>query len=217
MMGIPESQTKFVFEQTNVILGLGDPEYVPPGTNVLVAALTAGKALADLMNELADERRKNPKDDLTSALLDAELEGEPLTPARARLVLRAARGGRQRDHAQRHQPRHEGAHRLPRPAPQVVGRLRGRGADRDRGDRALGDAGDPLPAHRHARHRARRPEDPRRREGRALVQLGEPRRGRVPRPLPLRRDARRPTSTSASAGPARTTASAPTSRAARCA
>jgi cytochrome P450 len=79
MMGIPESQTGFVFEKTNVILGLGDPEYVPPGTNVLMAALTAGKALADLMNDLAEERRKRPKDDLTSALLSAELEGEALT------------------------------------------------------------------------------------------------------------------------------------------
>jgi cytochrome P450 len=78
-MGIPDSQTGFVFEKTNVILGLGDPEYVPPGTNVLMAALTAGKALADLMNDLAAERRKNPKDDLTSALLSAELEGESLT------------------------------------------------------------------------------------------------------------------------------------------
>jgi cytochrome P450 len=79
LMGIPESQTKFVFEQTNVVLGLGDPEYVKPGTNVLVAALTAGKALADLMNELADARRKNPKEDLTSALLNAEMEGGLLT------------------------------------------------------------------------------------------------------------------------------------------
>jgi cytochrome P450 len=79
LMGIPESQTRFVFEKTNVILGLGDPEYVPPGTNVLVAALTAGQALATLMNELAEERRKRPKDDLTSALLNAELEGGPLT------------------------------------------------------------------------------------------------------------------------------------------
>jgi cytochrome P450 len=80
MMGIPESQTKFVFEKTNVILGLGDPEYVPEGTNVLMAALGAGQALATLMNELVAERRKKPQDDLTSALLAAELEGESLTP-----------------------------------------------------------------------------------------------------------------------------------------
>ena len=78
MMGIPESQTKFVFEQTNIILGLGDPEYVTPGTNPLITALNAGRGLADLMNEIAIERRKNPTDDLTSQLLNAEIDGETL-------------------------------------------------------------------------------------------------------------------------------------------
>ena len=63
--------------------------------------------------------------------------------------------GRQRDHAQRHQPRHEGALRPPRAARALGGRLRRRRADRRRGDRALGDAGDPLPPHRDPRHRAR--------------------------------------------------------------
>jgi len=79
MMGIPESQTQFVFEQTNIILGLGDPEYVTPGTNPLVAALTSGQALTDLMKEIAAERRRSPKDDLTSQLLNAEIDGETLT------------------------------------------------------------------------------------------------------------------------------------------
>lgn len=79
IMGIPESQTGFVFEQTNVILGLGDPEYVAPGQNPLVAGLTAGKALADLMTEIAADRRANPTDDLTSQLLHAEVDGEELT------------------------------------------------------------------------------------------------------------------------------------------
>ena len=32
MMGIPRSQEKFIFDRTNVILGLGDPEYVPDQT-----------------------------------------------------------------------------------------------------------------------------------------------------------------------------------------
>jgi cytochrome P450 len=79
LMGIPAGQTQFVFDQTNVILGLGDPEYVSPGTNPLAAALNAGSALAQLMNELAKERRENPQDDLTSRLLNAELDGESLT------------------------------------------------------------------------------------------------------------------------------------------
>ncbi len=71
MMGIPDSQMQFVFDQTNIILGLGDPEYVAEGTNPVVSALTSGKALAELMNELAAERKKNPKNDLTSQLLNA--------------------------------------------------------------------------------------------------------------------------------------------------
>jgi len=80
LMGIPESQTRYVFEQTNVILGLGDPEYVPPGTNVVTAALGAGKALADLMLDLA-RRPRGGHQDLTAALLDADLGEEALTPA----------------------------------------------------------------------------------------------------------------------------------------
>ena len=80
IMGIPESETPHVFEQTNIILGLGDPEYVAPGENLIVAALTAGKALADIMNQLAAERRKNPTDDLTSQLLHADIDGDSLSP-----------------------------------------------------------------------------------------------------------------------------------------
>ena len=79
MMGIPETQTQFVFEQTNTILGLGDPEYVTPGSNPLIAALTSGRALVELMNEIAADRRKNPKEDLTSQLLNASLDGQTLT------------------------------------------------------------------------------------------------------------------------------------------
>ena len=79
MMGIPESQTQFVFDQTNIILGLGDPEYVAPGTNVIIAGITAGRALVELMNELGAERRKNPKDDLTSQLLHAQVDGQTIT------------------------------------------------------------------------------------------------------------------------------------------
>ncbi len=78
LMGIPESQTKFVFEQTNVILGLGDPEYVSEPSKIIPAALGAGKALADLMGDLAGQRKGGT--DFTSALLDASIDGETLTP-----------------------------------------------------------------------------------------------------------------------------------------
>ena len=80
LMGIPESETRGVFAHTNVILGLGDPEYVPLGTNPIAAGLSSGKALADLMSELAKHKAGKGGDDLTSALLDAEVDGETLTP-----------------------------------------------------------------------------------------------------------------------------------------
>jgi len=79
MMGIPESHTEMVFEKTNLILGLGDTEMVPEGGNVIAAALGAGAELAALMNEMGAERRKSPKDDLTSVLLNADLEDGAMT------------------------------------------------------------------------------------------------------------------------------------------
>jgi cytochrome P450 len=79
LMGIPESQTKFVFEQTNVILGLGDPEYVSEPAKIVPAALGAGKALSDLMHELAKDRHGRGGEDFTSALLDASIGDEALT------------------------------------------------------------------------------------------------------------------------------------------
>ena len=107
------------------------------------------------------------------------------------------------------------AHRPSRSARALDRRLRGGLPDRGRGDRALGDAGHPLPPHRDARRRRRRPGDQGRREGRDVLQLGQPRRARVRRPVPLRRARARRTSTSASAPAARTSASARTSPGAR--
>ncbi|MDG2334391.1 MAG: cytochrome P450 [Myxococcota bacterium] len=74
MMGIPESESSMVFEQTNVILGLGDPEFREATENPQIAALQAGAALGGLMAEMAADRRKNPRADLTTALLQSDLE-----------------------------------------------------------------------------------------------------------------------------------------------
>jgi cytochrome P450 len=83
MMGIPRSQERFIFDRTNVILGLGDPEYVPDQTEagIMAALLTATQDLAMLVTELAEDRQKDPKDDLTTALVTAEVDGETLTPS----------------------------------------------------------------------------------------------------------------------------------------
>ncbi len=79
LMGIPESQVDFVFEKTNIILGGGDPEYVPDTHDILTAMLLAGQSLAELMHEVADAKRGGDDDDLTSILVNAEVDGERLT------------------------------------------------------------------------------------------------------------------------------------------
>ena len=82
MMGIPRSEFTTVLNATNVILGAGDPEMV--GTDnpeeILGALIGAGMELANLMNDLAEARRKNPTDDLTSALVHNTLGEEVLAP-----------------------------------------------------------------------------------------------------------------------------------------
>jgi cytochrome P450 len=83
MMGIPRSQEQFVFDRTNVILGFTDPEYVddiedPMG--VTSAILTAGAELAQLVSELGEARIKDPGNDLVSALVTSEVDGEKLSP-----------------------------------------------------------------------------------------------------------------------------------------
>ena len=79
LMGIPEDLHQTVFDQSNIILSNGDPEYIPEGTNPVEAVLLAGAALAEIMNNMVAERAENPADDLTTALLTAELDGERLT------------------------------------------------------------------------------------------------------------------------------------------
>ena len=81
MMGVPEDKWDFVFQRSNVILGAGDPEYVGElGPDELIGALlTAGAELAGLMEEMAAERRENPTDDLTTALITPDDDGEVLS------------------------------------------------------------------------------------------------------------------------------------------
>ncbi|HEY8526585.1 MAG TPA: cytochrome P450 [Acidimicrobiales bacterium] len=80
MMGIPRSEFGTVLEATNTILGAGDPDTTGGREDVAAALLEAGMQLVTLMNELADRRRAEPTDDLTSALVHAEVGEDVLAP-----------------------------------------------------------------------------------------------------------------------------------------
>jgi hypothetical protein len=81
LMGIPASWHQFVFEQTNAMLGVSDPEYAGEQGDAMATMSKASEALAGLMLELAADRASNPTDDLISQLLNAEINGEALTPS----------------------------------------------------------------------------------------------------------------------------------------
>lgn len=79
MMGIPHSEFDTVLSQSNIILSGGDPDFIPEGVDPISAFLEAGATLAGLLTELAVLRRENPTDDLLSALVNTEVDGEQLS------------------------------------------------------------------------------------------------------------------------------------------
>ena len=81
LMGIPDSHHDFVFDQSNIILGAADEEYVPEVGDLVTAILSAGEALTQLMDDVAESKVGVDADDLTSILVNAEVDGERLTRA----------------------------------------------------------------------------------------------------------------------------------------
>jgi cytochrome P450 len=78
MMGVPEEDRELVLAASNTILSGGDPELTDE-EDPLTALIEAGMAMAGLMERLAAERLANPTDDLTTALVNSEVDGEKLT------------------------------------------------------------------------------------------------------------------------------------------
>ncbi len=81
LMGIPQSEVDMVFDNTNIILGAGDPEFVAPEDDIIGAILSAGGELAALMTEVAQSKEGKNDDDLTTILVNAEVDGERLSHA----------------------------------------------------------------------------------------------------------------------------------------
>ena len=78
MMGVPEEDRPGVLANSTVILSGGDPELIE-GDDPLTAFLVAGMEMAALMERLAGERMTDPREDLTTALVRSEVDGERLT------------------------------------------------------------------------------------------------------------------------------------------
>ena len=90
MMGIPREQWQRIFELTNIILGAGDPELTPDFATLMTASLE----MVMIAQAVGEDRLANPRDDLVSALMHAEVDGERLTTAEMAsfFILLAAAG-----------------------------------------------------------------------------------------------------------------------------
>jgi cholest-4-en-3-one 26-monooxygenase len=76
IMGVPQEDRRLLFEWSNAMIGAEDPEFQRDGENV---AQEASAALYAYANELAKERRRDPRDDIVTKLINAEVEGEKLS------------------------------------------------------------------------------------------------------------------------------------------
>jgi methyl-branched lipid omega-hydroxylase len=82
LMGIPDDSYDLVLRNSTIILSGFDPELVSQDLAEAVSQiLSAGAELASLVTTLASERGGGPGDDLVSALITANIDGEQLTPA----------------------------------------------------------------------------------------------------------------------------------------
>jgi cytochrome P450 len=83
LMGIPRSEERFIFDRSNTILGFTDKEYVTDQDDIsimMTAIFSAAQDLAQLVQALGEDRIKNPRNDLTTALVTAQVDGEHLSP-----------------------------------------------------------------------------------------------------------------------------------------
>jgi cholest-4-en-3-one 26-monooxygenase len=73
IMGVPQEDRRKLFDWTNRMVGAGDPEYMDNDQQTAFVELFA------YANELAGLRRDDPRDDIVTKLLNAEIEGEQLS------------------------------------------------------------------------------------------------------------------------------------------
>jgi cytochrome P450 len=80
MVGIPDSERAQVAEAADALVSWGDPVYLD-GRNPLEVLMGGQMYLHQVAGALAADRRQNPGEDLISALVHAEVDGDRLTDA----------------------------------------------------------------------------------------------------------------------------------------
>jgi cholest-4-en-3-one 26-monooxygenase len=75
LIGVPSEDRHKIFEWSNRMIGSEDPEYIVPDEEIMAAQVE----MFSYAQQLAEKHREKPEDDIISALLSAEVDGESLS------------------------------------------------------------------------------------------------------------------------------------------
>ena len=103
ILGVPREDWQLLFRWTNEIIGKDDPEFRRPGETPGQTIRRARGELHHYLNDLIEQRRRQPGDDIVSQLIGRRDRREAPHRGGAPELLRAHRRGRQRDDPQCHQ------------------------------------------------------------------------------------------------------------------
>lgn len=78
-LGVPREDWDLLFRWTNEVIGREDPEYRRPGETPGQTIKRARGEVHAYFDRLIEQRRSDPQDDLVSELIQAQVEGKPLT------------------------------------------------------------------------------------------------------------------------------------------
>ena len=76
IMGVPQEDRRMLFDWSNRMIGIDDPEY---NTDNQEDGATASTELYLYVNDLAKQRKTDPRDDIVTLLINAEIEGDTLS------------------------------------------------------------------------------------------------------------------------------------------
>jgi cholest-4-en-3-one 26-monooxygenase len=78
MLGVPRADWKLMFQWTNEMIGANDPEYRREGETADETSERARLAALEYFAAMAEDRRKQPRDDIVSVLANAKVDDEPM-------------------------------------------------------------------------------------------------------------------------------------------
>jgi hypothetical protein len=78
ILGVPREEEPRILTLTNQLFAADDPDLQREGEDRLTAAKALAVDFFQLFNEIIEDRRANPRDDLASVLANGQVKGEPM-------------------------------------------------------------------------------------------------------------------------------------------